>query len=139
MLRRKKKFIRRINRLTVDVLKGSTFSPTTWNDIHPGDIIRLKNGDVAPADLIVLKASNSMQCTIDFYLIDGSSQLAPRYDPTLLDIKFDGSNPTMRINLTNIKREFVSGAANIKSFLQSHFVFSADLTYEDKTVQITNK
>lgn len=67
-----------IDRRKALVLRGEKWIPIPWENIYVGDLIKFKNGDVAPADCILLTTSNKTPCAIGTHAIDGSNQLKAR-------------------------------------------------------------
>lgn len=55
------------------------YKKVLWQDIRPGDIVQLKNNEVIPADILVLKCSDPQGlCYIDTCNLDGESNLKQR-------------------------------------------------------------
>lgn len=75
---RRKKLTFEIDRKKVTVLREHTWVVIPSRALAVGDIIKLNNGDVAPADLVLLCTANGGQCAIDTHIIDGSMQLKAR-------------------------------------------------------------
>lgn len=46
-----------MNARPVDVLRGSSFAPTPWRDVRVGDVVRVRDRDAFPADLVLLSSS----------------------------------------------------------------------------------
>jgi len=46
-----------MNARPVDVLRGSSFTPTPWRDVCVGDVVRVRDRDAFPADLVLLSSS----------------------------------------------------------------------------------
>ena len=49
--------IHQMNARPVDVLRGSSFTPTPWRDVQVGDVVRVRDCDAFPADLVLLSSS----------------------------------------------------------------------------------
>lgn len=55
------------------------YKKVLWQDVRPGDIVQLKNNEVIPADILVLKCSDPQGlCYIDTCNLDGESNLKQR-------------------------------------------------------------
>lgn len=46
-----------MNARPVDVLRGDAFLPTPWRDVRVGDVVRVRDRDAFPADLVLLSSS----------------------------------------------------------------------------------
>lgn len=134
MLRRKKKFVKRFNKLHVDVFRNRKFVSISWKDVNAGDIVKLKNGDITPADLVVLKTADGQQCSIDSYLIDGSSSFTPKSAAGFQDLMFDGSIPDLSVPLYNITRKSLGSTQ-----ISPQYLFSAEAEFNGTRVQLNNK
>lgn len=89
---RRKKLTFEIDRRKVTVLRENTWIVIPSRALAVGDIIKLNNGDVAPADLILLWTANGGQCGIDTHIIDGSVQLKARKPNIQISKRFTQSN-----------------------------------------------
>ena len=46
-----------MNARPVEVLRGDAFLPTPWRDVRVGDVVRVRDRDAFPADLVLLSSS----------------------------------------------------------------------------------
>lgn len=46
-----------MNARPVDVLRGAQFAPTPWRDVRVGDVVRVRDREAFPADLVLLSTS----------------------------------------------------------------------------------
>lgn len=46
-----------MNARPVDVLRGAQFAPTPWRDVRVGDVVRVRDREAFPADLVLLSSS----------------------------------------------------------------------------------
>ncbi|KAK3611098.1 hypothetical protein CHS0354_000105 [Potamilus streckersoni] len=59
--------------------KEGQFKNTEWKDIHPGDFVHLSCNEVIPADILLLKSSDSQgTCNIETSNLDGETNLKQR-------------------------------------------------------------
>ena len=75
---RRSRLLAQIDRRKVSVLREHAWVEIPWAAVAVGDIVKLVNGDVAPADLALLCTVNGASCAIDSHIIDGSQQLKAR-------------------------------------------------------------
>lgn len=52
------------------------------SDIYAGDIVKIKEGEMFPADLLLISTSNKGQCYIETANLDGESNFKPRWSLT---------------------------------------------------------
>ncbi|EGD72760.1 ATP8B1 protein [Salpingoeca rosetta] len=74
-----------INNRAIDVLRNSKWVESQWQDVHVGEIIRLRKDDFVPADLVVLSTTEAdHDCYIETADLDGETNLKKRYasEPT---------------------------------------------------------
>jgi len=69
---------RRINSHPVEVWNGTSFTQAAWKDLKVGNLVCLKTGDTAPADLIVLSGSLNGTCLADLKLLTGKKNLSEK-------------------------------------------------------------
>lgn len=74
----RKKLIAKINLQKAVVRRDRQWVEVPWQAVAVGDIIKLTNGDLAPADLVLLTTTYGNPCAIDNCMIDGSKQLRTR-------------------------------------------------------------
>ena len=104
---RRKKLTFEIDRRKVTVLREHSWVVIPSRALAVGDIIKLNNGDVAPADLILLWTANGGQCGIDTHIIDGSKQLKARKPNSQIAKLFTPQNLlNFYIRNINITRSF---------------------------------
>jgi magnesium-transporting ATPase (P-type) len=65
-------------RRKVLVVREHEWIEIPWSAVAVGDLIKLSDGDVAPADVVLLYTTNGSQCAIDTHVIDGAHQLRAR-------------------------------------------------------------
>lgn len=60
-------------------LEGSNLEEINWEDVRIGDILKLSNGELVPADMILLDSNNIRDqvpiCFINTLLIEGKENL----------------------------------------------------------------
>lgn len=62
----------KLNASAVKVLINRTFQKKAWKDLHVGDIVRLENLELCPADIIILSSSEpDALCYIETSNLDG--------------------------------------------------------------------
>ena len=66
-----------INGRKVDVMRKDKLKTTTWDQLYPGDVIIIKDGETVPADCLLLYSSNTYRecCYLDPRSLDGSQYL----------------------------------------------------------------
>lgn len=138
MIKRRKKFINKINDQSVEVLRNKQWVTLKWKDILVGDLIKLNNGEIAPADIILLQTSDLQSTSVETVLIDGSSQLTPRAAPNLIDLTFEGALANTPFEISDMKRELYSDNVNIKNPLTTNFIFSGFLDFNGRSVDLSN-
>eukprot|EP00164_Ancoracysta_twista_P003829 GFYU01005137.1.p1 GENE.GFYU01005137.1~~GFYU01005137.1.p1 ORF type:complete len:1530 (-),score=451.33 GFYU01005137.1:156-4745(-) len=70
-----------INNKDVEVLdrENGNWTTTIWQSIHVGDIVRLRNNDAIPCDIVLLSTSETFQmCFVETSSLDGESNLKPK-------------------------------------------------------------
>lgn len=60
-----------INSRPVDVWNNSMFTKITCDHLRVGNLVRLKTGDKAPADMLILAGSSNGSCLVDLKLLTG--------------------------------------------------------------------
>lgn len=75
---RRNRLLAQIDRKKVTVLREHAWVEIPWTAVAVGDIIKLANGDVAPADLALLCTVNGASCGIGSHIIDGSQHMKAR-------------------------------------------------------------
>ena len=139
MCRRRKKFIRKINKMSVEVLRSRKWSRIPWGQLMIGDIVRLRNNDIAPCDLVLLKTSDGSPASIETTIIDGSSQLGPRSVPDLPELNYENAILNTTFSISDIKREVYTDPTQVKNPSSSRFNFSAVLEFEGKKAELSGK
>jgi phospholipid-translocating P-type ATPase (flippase) len=69
---------KQINARPVEVFGNSGFTAVSWRDIKVGNVVSLKTGDTAPADLLVLAGSMNGTCLADLKLLTGRKNLSEK-------------------------------------------------------------
>ena len=138
-LRRRMKFVQKINKMSVEVLRSRKWTSVRWGDVRVGDIVRLTNNDIAPADLVLLKTSDGTPVSVETTIIDGSTQLSPRTPPDIPELIYEGALLNTTFSINNIKREVYNDPTQVKNTLSSRFNFSAELDFEGKKIDLTAK
>lgn len=65
-----------INNRQVKVLRGDKFESVAWQDVHVGDIVKVKNRNYVPADLVLISTSEPLGlCYIETANLDGYSTI----------------------------------------------------------------
>lgn len=124
---RRTKLTAEIDRRKVTVLRDHSWVVIPSRALIPGDIIKLNNGDIAPADLILLTTANSGQCGIDTHIIDGSKQLKARKPNNQLSPYFT-SDTILNCNFENVH---ISRSFNIDHKLTSKIKFQATVNLDN--------
>lgn len=107
---RRKKLIKQIDRRKAIVLRENEWIEIPWQAVAVGDLLKMSNGDVSPADLVLLATTNGGATAIDTYLIDGSNHLKARNPPR-------GLNLLKRNNLEGINIELNCNKNEHETFL----------------------
>ena len=87
----------------------SDFENTTWGDVKVGELIRVKDHEVFPADILVIECSNIHgTCYIETSSLDGEKNLKPRSipeelmrywgEPIRFEAKLECSHPNSILN-----------------------------------------
>ena len=70
---------RELNSSPCEIYRDGKFSRFQWKDIHVGEIVRIKEGEFFPADLVLLNASNDHSVAyIETSSLDGEKNLKNR-------------------------------------------------------------
>ncbi|EFA82304.1 hypothetical protein PPL_04728 [Heterostelium album PN500] len=70
---------REVNGKTVTILKGSNFVDCKAYKLKPGDIIRVTNNEVVPADMILLATSDEENISmVEYYESDGETKFSTK-------------------------------------------------------------
>jgi len=74
-----------INRAPVEkLINGKVFEKTSTGKLKPGDIIKVKEDEAFPADIVLLKTANIQQtCFIQTSSLDGEKALKKRKSPKI--------------------------------------------------------
>lgn len=100
------------------LLSGSSITEVSWADIYPGQIIKIRENQIVPADCILLYCNNIVKevCQVDTIEIDGQTNLSVK---TRVNYPEDISNEADLDYLNyyvNSKITFDEPNANITSF-----------------------
>jgi magnesium-transporting ATPase (P-type) len=125
---RRNRLIAGIDRRKVLVVREHEWIEIPWRAVAVGDLIKMSDGDVAPADVVLLCTANGSLCAIDTHVIDGSHQLRARMplralhglSRVIADCEF----------LVNYSREY--------SGLTSKIRFSGTIVSGDQTAEFGN-
>ena len=126
VLYRRRKTIFEIDKRKVTVLREHKWDAIPWRALCVGDIIKLNNGDIAPADLILFKTGNGGQCVIDTHIIDGSNQLKAR-KPSFQFMSMLQKNDMDEMSFCNIEDVEVQRTFSSQQKLTSKIKFSAQI------------
>lgn len=135
---RKNDFIEKINQRKARVFEDSMWKDVNWSDLQPGDIIKMKNGEYAPCDLIVLGTDDNIQCSVETYMIDGSPQWQPRGPPNFIFQFNENTILESNITLYDMKIQQLEEQFTPKSVLNTKYNFSAKLDCRGKKYEINN-
>lgn len=83
-----------VNGRKTEIMRKDKLKVTTWDNLFPGDIIIIKDGEIVPADCLVLYSSNTYRecCYLDPRSLNGSQHLI-RKDILKYPEKIDEDNP----------------------------------------------
>jgi len=78
-----KKFIMTYLYCFIFIFSDNQFHSLNWSDIYVGDIVHLSCNDIIPADLLLLKSSDSQGiCHVETMNLDGETNLKQRHSVT---------------------------------------------------------
>ena len=96
----------RANKAKVLIYKSPTFLKAKCKNIKVGNIIKIKKGNMIPADVLIIKSSlNNGYCYMETTNLDGESTLKPRKAISLTQKKIDIKKPITFSNLLSSKNE----------------------------------
>jgi magnesium-transporting ATPase (P-type) len=125
---RRNRLIAGIDRRKVLVVREHEWIEIPWRAVAVGDLIKLSNGDVAPADVVLLCTTNGSLCAIDTHIIDGSHQLRKRMPL--------GALHGLSQVITNC--EFLVNYSRESAGLASKILFHGTFVSGDKTAELGN-
>lgn len=71
---------KQVNTRKISVVRGGELIDVEWQHLVVGDVVKLKNDDFIPADIIVISSSDekNSRCYIETSNMDGESDYKPR-------------------------------------------------------------
>ena len=102
------------------------FEPCCWKDVYVGDLVRIKENEFFPADILLLSSSETDGiCYVETKNLDGETNLKTKYAlPATNDIYFNGAN-----------LESLTGALNVEWPNNRIYKFDGNFTFEVKEGQ----
>jgi len=131
---------RRINRKMLRIIdKDGNEKNVRTADIYAGDIVKIVEGEMFPADLVLVASSNKGQCYIETANLDGESNFKPRWSLTETS-GFDAPEKVAKMNKCLVTcgppddelYRFV-GTLHIPSDLSGDLVHATSLVEKDTT------
>ena len=136
---RRKRYIQKINDRTCTIMRECKWIDCKWSEVSVGDIIKLRDGDLAPADLILLRTSDGQQTSIETHIIDGSTQWQPRSAPLLVELSYENAIINTTFTIRDLQRAPSVEVLNTSPSLLTKFNLTGTLEFAGKQIELTNK
>ena len=136
---RRKRYIKKINDRTCTIMRECKWIDCKWSEVSVGDIIKLKDGDLAPADLILLRTSDGQQTSVETHIIDGSTQWQPRSPPLLVELSYENAIIHSSFTIRDLQRLPNIEVLNTSPNLTTKFNLTGILEFAGKEIELTNK
>ncbi len=123
---------RKVNKSKLNVYRKNREKQSNWDNIYPGHIIIIKDGEKVPADCVLIYSSsfNSKQCQIATLNIDGDTNLKTKKMINGGDGLTETATKSYVNFFVNSKLTYEKESANMTSF-------KAQLELVDKQIPIT--
>lgn len=118
-----------VNNHVTNVLRNGQFEPVAWKDVKTGDIVKLTNRQLIPADLVVLTSSEPQgMCYIETANLDGETNLKIR----------QSLDETLSLNTPEALQSF-KGVVKCEHPNNRLYNFDGTLTFNNQTYPLTVK